>query len=91
VVAGRRAPTGGEEVGRRRKGEVEMGRNEERMRWGWGSGGVRELRYSVLRDVLNQAHLRSSIRASQLSQAERPFLHEVGIAEMNRASLPNNK
>jgi hypothetical protein len=46
---------------------------------------------SVLRDGVNQAHLRSSISASQSGLAEGPFSYELGSVEMARAGLTNNK
>jgi hypothetical protein len=45
----------------------------------------------VLRDGLSQARLRSSISASHPGLAERPYLYEVGSAEVVRPRLPNNK
>jgi hypothetical protein len=58
---------------------------------GEGLGGPSGECYSVLRDVVSMVELRSSIRASQPSLAERLFSHEFGSAEMDRPRLTNNQ
>jgi hypothetical protein len=58
---------------------------------GRGSVGLRGAGPTRLRGEGSRVEERSSIWASLLSQAEEPFLGEVGTAELTRAGLPNNK
>jgi hypothetical protein len=69
-----------------REGENE-GEREERVRV-WGCRGAATVFCGY---GLSLGELRSSIRASLLSPAEGPFLYEVGISQLDRADLPNNK
>jgi hypothetical protein len=55
---------------------------------GMGLGGAGQTR---LRGEPSRVEERSSICASLLSQAEEPFLGEVGTAEVDRAGLPNTE
>jgi hypothetical protein len=74
-------------VGRERgeKGEERNERKREGRVGVWRAGSMR------LRDELGRVEERSSIRASLLSLAESPYLHEVGSAQFARADLPNTK
>jgi hypothetical protein len=77
----------GERSGRRKRGGGNEGEREVRVRdWGFSRGTTVFCGYG-----LSQGELRSSIRASLLSPAEGPFLYEVGISQLDRADLPNNK
>jgi hypothetical protein len=70
-----------------REEREEQERNERERKWGRASGGGAGPRSCGA----NPAGSRSSISASLLSQAEEPFLGEVGTAQMDRAGLPNTK